>query len=139
MKCEHCGKEFKQTRREHKYCSSECRVAADHKERAVIRKENAERDKLCLYCHSPFRDNSPKHNQKYCSGECRKGAGKLYRHSRIRRGKDSGSLVEATKKARESGMSYGRYKAEQYKKTITWRDPKFDVLPQTKKPPSASK
>lgn len=63
MICCYCKKEF--TGRKRKYCSSECRIAADKENKRAQYK--GKREKVCALCKIPL----PKFKTRFCSDECR--------------------------------------------------------------------
>lgn len=67
--CEYCGQSFEQTHpgRKKKYCSEECRRAAD-KARQLKRAKLSRKQLVCQRCGKEF--TGARRNQKYCSREC---------------------------------------------------------------------
>lgn len=64
VNCPKCGKEFKQKRRNHLYCSYECKYSYTHKSVAV----HEERE--CRHCGKTFVSSNG--NQVFCSTKCKK-------------------------------------------------------------------
>lgn len=79
--------------------------------------------KICGICGKKFK---PQFGRKYCSVRCREEAVRRRSREQWRKCKNSGKkkvkqtkkedskLSDIAKKARENGMSYGKYKAMQY-------------------------
>lgn len=134
MICNFCGKEFEQKIHSQKYCSQECYKNA----RAVREKEERKKRKekaICVICGKSFKRQG---YEKICSEECRKvskkvhericgNCGKVFLPTRNHKKfcsvecKKSFKKVETfnpikklnisaiARKARELGMSYGKY------------------------------
>lgn len=79
--------------------------------------------KQCLICGMTFEGI---HNQRFCCVECSKRAAhenqKRYKRERARKRRQAALkvdvLAEDAVAAKEKGMSYGKYKAEEFAKTI---------------------
>ena len=140
MICQCCGKEFKSKANSQKYCSQECygkaRAARDkatrekRKEQAVcvvcgktFKRKDKEKicseecrkaarkvqEKVCKTCGKAFIPN--RDHKKFCSAECKKNANKVEKPKPIKKL----NVSAIARKARELGMSYGKY-VEQYEK-----------------------
>ena len=76
--------------------------------------------RICIICGETYKPTSS--TQKCCGEECKKihrgtYKKKMYKkQNAIPRKKKTNGLVEINKLARESGMTYGQYMAEQYRK-----------------------
>ena len=115
MKCKKCGKEFIQYNKMHLYCSDECKKQV--KKEKYIRKPLPE--KKCEYCDKVFTQKTTR--QKYCSKSCygTHRQEQLKEKPIIQQTKSTISNLEVdVRKAKESGMSYGRYMAQSYKVKI---------------------
>lgn len=140
MICQCCGKEFKSKANSQKYCSQECygkaKMARDRaarekqKEKAVcvvcgknFKRKGYEKicseecrkvskkvhERICGNCGKVFLPT--RNHKKFCSAECKKGLKKVETFNPIKKL----NISAIARKARELGMSYGKY-VEQYEK-----------------------
>ena len=67
---------------------------------------------ICRHCGKPFEAQSYKN--KLCSEECKRERIKEQKHRKKK--KPNEDIVDISVKAKEMGMSYGKYQAMQYMK-----------------------
>lgn len=110
--CVICGKTFISKYAKTKGCSEACRkrynieyVKKKYKEKRTIKK--------CVMCGKEF-EATPK--KIYCSIDCQKSFVKPVAVKEKKRKKEFVSLAEMQRRARELGMSYGKYVVEMEKK-----------------------
>lgn len=117
-KCEICGKAFQPMRKTQKYCSQECRHAADLAKKrekygpTFLSLSESERTYQCLVCGKSFIAKQPQ--QKYCSKSCANRSTcttsrELYIQSRLHY---KSHIEEINARARAQGKSYGQLQAE---------------------------
>lgn len=127
--CEICGKKVIQKYKS-KYCSEECKILGRNKIQREWRRKNSNSDymvpeiKICQICEKEFTAiGINKKRMIYCSDECRKkgrnkksneyhkaNSSSLTRKN-VQRRKPALSIGEISKRAREAGMTYGKYVA----------------------------
>ena len=113
-KCSLCGKEFDAPNGE-KYCSPFCRAEAN-RIRSRRKEKVVHEPRVCAICGETFVPNFK--TQEWCKRECQK---KLYkRREQIRNDRPVDSIPATASnvdviagKAREQGMTYGKYKAQE--------------------------
>lgn len=139
MICPICGKEFIKTAPSRKYCSEECAHIAKKKNMTKARKtgnyitcpicntkfksrglgrfcseecKNAYYDKkpmqkVCIWCGKTFIPS--RSNVVFCSDKCRKHRKDAEENPRYTSYEPGKNISDVARKARESGMSYGKY------------------------------
>ena len=126
--CVYCGNSFlvdetKNTSMKRKYCSPLCATDMENQRKRERREkakagEEVEYHRECLQCGKKFKTVA--YQKTYCSGLCREKAssdrqktyGVAYREKRRQEKeakKKAESLVEFDRKAKEAGLSYGKY------------------------------
>jgi hypothetical protein len=121
--CKHCGKLYKPTHRNYKYCGEECSYSAkkiqikENNKRARENKKVQAIEKRCLVCHHKFSTN--RSDVVTCSPYCQRirtiEQQKKYREIKKEKEKKKAkqqkplSIAEFDRKAREMGMTYGQY------------------------------
>ena len=100
--CEYCGKEFKTTNHNQKYCSAECRDQA-YKTRPS--KPLGTRVFECEFCGELFKADA---KRRFCTVECRRKA-ERGKKKQTKPKKPKLTLEQVAKLSREEGLSYGQY------------------------------
>ena len=72
LRCEHCNDEFIAKQPNAKYCSLRCSNDVYIEKRKI---KNAElKNKECLVCNEPLKENANGRNKKYCTNKCKQKA-----------------------------------------------------------------
>jgi hypothetical protein len=123
--CPWCGKEFTPVSGHRKYCCDDCAYEANKESIKRLQAEKRQHKKMfnaeCLICHKVFL--TTRHRQKTCSLECQNERMKeLHRKNnanhkirqRLKKEREEAqkkveTIAEIQRKAREMGLSYGKY------------------------------
>lgn len=122
--CKVCGCEFVASRRNQLYCSRKCKDEAWRLSYNERKKPLEEIKKICKLCGREF--ITTKKTQVYCDKRCTDKANKLASCERKKakaaeKNKPKRcTIADINEAARAAGMSYGKYVAMQYAKTITF-------------------
>lgn len=105
--CEHCGSQFKSSRKAARFCSNRCGAQA--------RSAAASRTLTCEVCGTEFKDGKPRADRgprRYCGRQC-------YHEGQRKASQEKAQREKAQKETRECPVCGGQFEVPQWKKQRT--------------------